>query len=249
MTFCNRMHPKRIKRSPARSWPCGARAKAVPALAALLPDPELTSWARIALEAIPDPAADAALRDAMGKVEGMTLIGVINSIGVRRDANAVDAIDRADERCGRRRRHRRRPSPWDASAMKRPPPHCDRPWPTAPKRSDRPLRKAAFCAPRKLLAAGKADEAAKLYDEVRAAELPKQRIVEATRGAILARGADGIPLLIEQLKSSDKAMVAIGLMTARELIGPGVSKKLVVALERCGSRSAGLVDSGHGRPG
>ena len=86
-----------------------------------------------------------------------------------------------------------------------------------------------LCAER-LLAAGKAEEAAKLYDEVRAAELPKQRIVEATRGAILARGAEGIPLLVEQLQSSDKAMVAIGLMTARELSGPGVSKKLVTAL-------------------
>src|SRR5437016_753992 len=31
---------------------------AVPVLAPLLSDPQLTSWARIALEAIPDPAAD-----------------------------------------------------------------------------------------------------------------------------------------------------------------------------------------------
>ncbi len=36
--------------------------QAVPALAALLDDEQLAAWARIALEAIPDPAADAALR-------------------------------------------------------------------------------------------------------------------------------------------------------------------------------------------
>ncbi len=65
---------------------------AVPALAALLPDKELSSWARIPLEAIPDPAADAALREALGKVQGRLLIGVINSIGVRRDAQAVDSL-------------------------------------------------------------------------------------------------------------------------------------------------------------
>ncbi len=41
---------------------------AVPALAALLPDPQLTSWARIALEAIPGPEADQALRQAMEKL-------------------------------------------------------------------------------------------------------------------------------------------------------------------------------------
>ena len=38
---------------------------AVPALAKLLGDPELSSWARIALEAIPDDSAGAALRTAV----------------------------------------------------------------------------------------------------------------------------------------------------------------------------------------
>ena len=55
----------------------------VPALAPLLADDELSSWARTALEAIPGPAADAALRDASSKLKGRLLVGVINSIGVR----------------------------------------------------------------------------------------------------------------------------------------------------------------------
>ena len=55
-------------------------------------DPELASWARIALEAIPGPAADAALREAMDKVQGKLLVGVINSIAVRRDPKAVSAL-------------------------------------------------------------------------------------------------------------------------------------------------------------
>src|SRR5213593_1928033 len=65
---------------------------AVPALAALLPDAKLASWARIALEAIPDPAADDALRRAMGKLKGKLLVGTINSIGYRRDAKAVKGL-------------------------------------------------------------------------------------------------------------------------------------------------------------
>src|ERR1039458_8946390 len=65
---------------------------AVPALAPLLSDPHLASWARIALEAIPDPAATAALRRAMGRLQGKLLIGVINSIGVRRDPEAVSGL-------------------------------------------------------------------------------------------------------------------------------------------------------------
>src|SRR5437867_2421913 len=65
---------------------------AVPALAALLKDARLASWARIGLEAIPDPAADDALRKAMGKLKGKLLVGTINSIGYRRDAKAVKGL-------------------------------------------------------------------------------------------------------------------------------------------------------------
>src|ERR1035438_8388633 len=65
---------------------------AVPVLAPLLADPDLASWARIALEAIPGPAPDAALREAMGHLRGKLLVGVINSIGVRRDAKAVGGL-------------------------------------------------------------------------------------------------------------------------------------------------------------
>ncbi len=73
-------------------------------------------------------------------------------------------------------------------------------------------------------------EATELYDEVRHADVPKQRVIEATRGAILARQAAGIPLLVEQLNSGDKAMLDIGLSTARELSGPGVTNALVAKL-------------------
>src|SRR2546422_9238123 len=65
---------------------------AVPALAKLLPDKELSSWARIALEAIPGPPADQALRKAMRKLQGRLLVGTINSIAYRRDPKAVSAL-------------------------------------------------------------------------------------------------------------------------------------------------------------
>jgi HEAT repeat protein len=66
--------------------------EAVPALAPLLTDPELTSWARIALEAIPGPEASDALRRALDKVQGRVLVGVINSIAVRQDPKAVSGL-------------------------------------------------------------------------------------------------------------------------------------------------------------
>lgn len=61
-------------------------------LAALLGDEKLSHNARYALEPNPDPAVDAALRDALGKVKGRPLVGVITSLGVRRDAGAVGPL-------------------------------------------------------------------------------------------------------------------------------------------------------------
>ncbi len=65
---------------------------AVPALAALLPDEKLNDYARFGLEGISDPAADQALRDAAAKLHGRPLVGVLDSIGQRRDAKAVELL-------------------------------------------------------------------------------------------------------------------------------------------------------------
>ena len=66
--------------------------ESVPALAALLSDERLASWARIPLEAIPGSEPDKALRDAVPKLKGKLLVGVINSMGVRRDEKAVKLL-------------------------------------------------------------------------------------------------------------------------------------------------------------
>lgn len=65
---------------------------AVPAVARLLADSKLSHYARTALEAMPGDAADKALREALGTLEGGQLVGVINSIGVRRDPEALMAL-------------------------------------------------------------------------------------------------------------------------------------------------------------
>ncbi len=65
---------------------------AVPALAALLTHPKLSHYARFGLEPNPDASAGEALRKALGETKGPLLVGVINSIGVRRDQKAIDAL-------------------------------------------------------------------------------------------------------------------------------------------------------------
>ena len=65
------------------------KVDSIPILAGLLADEELSHFARTGLEAIPGPAVDDALRKSLGGLEGSRLIGVVNSIGNRRDKLAV----------------------------------------------------------------------------------------------------------------------------------------------------------------
>jgi HEAT repeats len=67
-------------------------ATSVPALAPLLVDDEMSYLARFALERIPGPEADKALRDAIGKAKGKTKVGIIHSVGVRRDARSLPLL-------------------------------------------------------------------------------------------------------------------------------------------------------------
>jgi type 1 glutamine amidotransferase/HEAT repeat protein len=69
----------------------GSKA-AVPALQKMLFDESASDMARFALERIPDPAAGKALREALAKTSGKIRIGIINTIGQRRDAKAVSAL-------------------------------------------------------------------------------------------------------------------------------------------------------------
>jgi len=67
---------------------------AVAPMAALLDHPQLSCYARFGLEPNPDPSVDEALRTALPKLKGKLQIGVITTIGVRKDAKALDALIR-----------------------------------------------------------------------------------------------------------------------------------------------------------
>ena len=214
---------------------------AVPELLKLLENEQLASWSRIALEAIPGPEADAALRHATSAVSGRLLVGTINSIGVRRDAGAVDLLSErlkdadADVASAAAVALGRIGNAAAAKALR-----------SQLASSPVNVRSAVaeglvLCAERSLLA-GQQEESLALYDEVRKADVPKQRIVEATRGAILAsKPTAGIALLIEQLNSKDIALFQVGLGTAREFPGNNIDKFLANELSRAVPERAALV--------
>jgi HEAT repeat protein len=68
--------------------------EAVPALAGLLSHEQLADYARSGLEGIADPAAGAALRQALGTLQGRSLAGAVNSLGVRREVAAVPELEK-----------------------------------------------------------------------------------------------------------------------------------------------------------
>lgn len=215
-------------------------SKAVPELAKLLPNEQLSSWARIPLESIPGTEADEALRQAAKDLKGLLLVGTINSIGVRRDGNSVEILtthlkdadalvaSAAAVALGRIG------SDSAAGALKQ----------ALASATDEVKSAIAegyvLCAEQRRLDGRDAASVA-IYDEIRGADVPKQRIREATRGAILARKEDGIPLLIEQFHSFDKGLFQIALSTAREFPGEKVDHALAKEMASAQPDRAALI--------
>ena len=214
--------------------------QSVPSLAKLLPDPQLSSWARIALEVIPGKEADAALVAAIPNVDTPMLVGVINSIGIRQNAAAVevltDQLENQDQ---------------DAAAAaavalgkigNSPALKALRP---VLKVDSNRLRSAAaegcILIAEKMLAAGESNEAIEIYDEVRNSSLPMQRTIEATRGAILARQSEGLPLLLEQLRSEDPKRFQLAMGLIREYQGNEIDAALAKEVTQTNAARAALI--------
>jgi HEAT repeat protein len=66
--------------------------RSVPALAKMLTSEETSDMARYALERIPGATVDDALREALPKATGKVQVGIINSLGRRRDSKSVSVL-------------------------------------------------------------------------------------------------------------------------------------------------------------
>ena len=214
--------------------------KAVAELAKLLGNEQLSSWSRIALEAIPGSEADEALRKATESLEGKLLVGTINSIGVRRDTSAVDLLtarlnapdfevaSAAAVALGRIGTSAAASSLQTVLA-------------TSPAKVRSAVAEGCVLCAERFHAEGLESEAVALYDLVRKADVPEQRILEATRGAILARKQQGIPVLIELLKSQNKGLFNIALSTAREFPGREIDESLAIEMTKATPERAALI--------
>lgn len=204
------------------------RKEAAPALAALLADNKLASYARQALEATADPAADAALRNALSSLQGNARSGVINALGMRRDAAAVEALgkivtEQAASAAESLVALGKIANPAAIAILKQT--LANGPAELRPAAAD-----GTLIAADQQLAAGQRQTALELYDAVRHAAVPKPYQLAGLHGAIVAgRSAD---LLIEQLRSEDTDVFRIGLTASRELPAREITAALVAELPK-----------------
>ena len=216
-----------------------ATKEAVPTLASLLGDEKLSHMARYALEAIRDPSVDDALRDALGKVQGQPRLGVIGSLGARRDAKAVDALAGLLEGTDAAGAAARALGNIGTSAAAK---ALEDALPDASGGSQTAICEGLFRCAEALAADGQSAASRAIYDRLRGlADTPQQVRAAALRGAILARGKDGVPLLVEAIGGSDYALAAAAVRAAMELPGPEITDAIVAELPKVSAQRQGLL--------
>ncbi len=217
-------------------------------LAALLGSAELSHNARYALEPNPDPAVDAAFREALGKVRGLPLVGVIGSIGVRRDAQAVGTLAKFlgdSDVVVARAAARALGQIGTAEAAKA----LQTALPQAPAAVKLDFCEGLFRCAEALAAADQKEQAVAIYDELLQLDAAHQVRGGALRGAILTRDRGGQKLLRQHLRSDDYILFSAAVQTAQDLPGDRVTKALADAMGKLPADNQVLIIQTLGRRG
>jgi len=203
--------------------------EAVAPLAALLGDESLSHMARYGLETIPGSAVDQAFRDALGKLNGRVLVGVIASIGVRKDAKAVKPLTKLVQdsdpevaqaaalalgRIG------------NASAAKA----LQQALPSASPTNQPALCEGLLRCAEALDREGQRNQAIAIYDQLRNLQEPPPVRAAALRGAILLRREQGRTLLLESARSQDFGVFQTAMRISAEVPGAELTGLLVAEL-------------------
>jgi len=224
--------PLPAKWDAARLLARTAPGSMAPALADLLGDPKVADLARCVLEAMPGPAADDALRGALPGLKGAPLVGAIQSIGVRRDAKAVEPLAHlligADAEVASAAAFAlgRIASAPAAQALAKAEG-------AAPPGLKGAIQESLLQAADAAAAQGRGEDAVAVYDRLRTSQASSPVRMAAVRGAIVARGPAGLPLLLEYLGGDDLVALGVALRVATdELRTPEVTRALADAVAK-----------------
>jgi len=201
----------------------------VPVLAKMLDDPATAEIARFALDAIPGEASLAALRGALERVKGPALVGAINSMGLRRDVQAVPALVKllaggdpevaaaAAEALGKIA------SPDAAAALVKT---------QVPAQAAVALHNAQLQCAERLAAAGDRASAAAICLTIWSSDRPVNQRTGALAGLARADKDKALPLVLQMLSADEPLVQGTAMRLARELPGEEVTRALAERLPR-----------------
>lgn len=208
-----------------------AGADALQPLAGFLGDKKWSHYARFALQKMEGENVTETLLNALDTVEGDLLLGLIDTIGRRRDPIAVSRLAKlvvnTDAKVAAAAAAAIGSIGTADAAMA---------LTHALGSENDPHRRESLAASlllvgQRLAKLGNTQAATRLFDRLRVAEVPKPYRIGATQNAILARGSQGVDLLVEQLESSDRDYFQVGLSVSRVLPGKQATQALVDLLE------------------
>jgi HEAT repeat protein len=186
----------------------------VPVLAALVLKPETTDAARYALERIPGVEADKALLAALDKSQGAVKRGLISSLGERKSATAVPALNRLAGG---------KDLALAADAVKAlgkvGGPEAGRALKAVLGKAGLQLKLEAASA--LLFAAENNTGSAAIYDQLLAANLPPVMRQAAFKGKIKAAGGGGNDLILKTLAGKDAVLYSPAIAMVPENFGAG----------------------------
>jgi HEAT repeat protein len=203
--------------------------RAVPVLAGLLGDEKLSHMARYALEPIPHPSVDDALRGALGKVKGGLLVGVIGSIGARGDAKAVGPLvklaggDDGEVAKAAVAALGRIAAPEAVAALARL-------RAKAPDALRLAVADASLVAAGQLLRRGRQEDAAAIYRELRGPRWPKHVRLGAFGRLLEAQPGQAAASIVQALAGKDRALRAAAIAGIATIKGAGAGERFAAEM-------------------
>jgi HEAT repeat protein len=197
---------------------------AVLPLAEMLADPQLSHLARYVLEPLEDPAADAALRAALGKTSGKIQAGILGTLGRRQSVESVldvakllgsediavaeaaaAALGMIGGEAAAKALEDARPRAKDAV----------KPW----------IDDALLACAGSFLKKGEKAPAARIYESFLAPGTVRDLRVGALRGLAAAQGDEAIPRVVAAIRDPDARLAACAIDVARTMKSPAAGKE------------------------
>jgi HEAT repeat protein/type 1 glutamine amidotransferase len=209
-------------------------------VAMMLDDPKTADMARRTLECIPGDASVAAIRSSLPRMKGDLLVGVINSLGNRRDAASTAALAaslgdadpkvaaaaaQALGKIGTAEAVASLLKAQGSADAKVAPAICD----------------ALLVAAQPLLAAGDSKTAETIYRAVLDSKPPAPLRVAVLAGLAKANKAAALPLVLEALAAEDAQLQAGAVRLTRDLPGADVTAALVQQLDKLAPAGQAMV--------